>query len=410
MNRSCILVCAWAALAVSVPTSLVAQTSGAGGQQGGQKGSQPAGGQQGGKPAGQPGQQGGAGQQGGTPRPAGGQVPPPGQTPPVGQTPSPGAALGQSNGTPQASFRGPLSLRPGDELVGMNLDPRSGEQHLGRINDFVIRADGSIGYAIISSPNAAQGGASYPIPWSQVQYQAPEAALGAGVGTEKSGATGGAAAPRARITARFENDRLKGAPSFDSTMWPRDSMPFDEAERYYGGAANVAGGAPRPAGGTSADGGVGTVPAAAVANEARFRASQFREQAVLDSTGTPIGKVGRIAMDPSNGRVNYVTVVLSNVPGASGRTIAVPWSALQATRVDEQNRLQLTVPADKLQNAPQFKGGTSDWTEMSDPNWVRSVYGYYGVEPYWSSNAASTGVAGQGSTDASTKPSEQPPR
>jgi len=289
----------------------------------------------------------------------------------------------------QVGQPGSLALRPGDDFVGMNIDPRGGTagNQLGRIHDLVIRPDGTIGYVVMEGSGAAGSSTHYPIPWSQMKYEAQPMD---GTGILQGGDT--KPAGKGRIIAGFEGDRMKGAPSFDAASWPRDTRAFDESERYFaggqtGGRADSTG-TPRPAGtgSGSTETGVGTAEAGA-RNEAHFRASKFKEQVVVDSTGNPIGKTGRIAIDPTQGRVNYVTVTLSNVPGGSGRTIAVPWSALRATRVGEENRLQLNMPADKLQNAPQFKAGTADWKEMSDPNWVRSLYGYYGVDPYWSGGA-----------------------
>lgn len=365
MKRTSILVCAWAALAAAAPNFLLAQNP--------PPGSNP------------------PGSQGGTGKPAG-------QTGGVGQT---GTTGGAQSGA--ADARRALVLQPGEDFVGMNLEPQTGAR-LGRVNDYVIRPNGTIAYVVLE-PSSAGSGAHYPIPWNQLQYRA---ATGAG-GAEGSGAGAGAGAGAtnssgaSRLVTRFESDRLKGAPSFDSTRWPQDNSAFDEAERYYGGRAGDTTG--RPGGtGSGATGGdrrdpsAGTVPASA-SNDVRMRGSQLRDQAVVDSSGAPIGKIGRVVVDPTQGRVNYVTVVLANVPGGSGRTIAVPWSALRATRAGEKEQLQLNMTADKLANAPQFKSATTDWKEMSDPNWVRSMYGYYSVEPYWDN-------AGQ--RDANPRPDSNP--
>jgi len=389
MKHSSISLCAWIALASSAPAHLLAQNPAPPSPQGGQTGGQ-TGGQQGGQQGGQTG-----GQQG-TP-----------QTGAPGQNQAPKAQIDGRVGA------GGLHLQPGEELMGRQLEQRTGNQ-LGRVNDYVIRSNGSIAYVVLDAPGADTGSAHYPIPWSQLQFDTlhHDATQSPSGGADKKGLDS-----KGRYVAQFEGDRLKGAPSFDGTKWPRDNRAFDDSDTYYGtGLRRGEGGAARPAGtGTDAgDRGVGTTPASAQ-SDMRFRGSQFKEQVVVDSTGAPIGKIGRVAIDPVQGRVNYVTVSLSNVAGASGRTIAVPWSALNPMRSGETTQLRLNLPADKLQNAPQFKSGTADWAEMSDPNWVRSVYGYYGVQPYWNS----TGTEGpegkqpgtSGPTPAGqTPPSEQPRR
>lgn len=304
---------------------------------------------------------------------------------------------------------GRFHLQPGEDLMGRQLEQRAGTQ-LGRVNDYIIRSDGSIAYVVLDAPGAETGSAHYPIPWSQLQFDTLRTD-----GAQANGADKKPVDSKGRLVAQFEGDRLKGAPNFDSAKWPRDNRSFDESDRYYGGnnKERADGGAARPATGAG-EGQGGAIPAAAE-SDMRFRGSQFKDQVVVDAAGAPIGKIGRVAIDPVQGRLNYVTITLSNVAGASGRTIAVPWSALKASRSGETNELRLNMPADKLQNAPQFKSGTADWTEMSDPNWVRSVYGYYGVDPYWNSTGmegmnGKTQPATPGQTPGQTPPRDGPPR
>ncbi len=313
----------------------------------------------------------GKGQQGGTPaqgKPAQGK---PAQDNPV-QDGRQGAGQDQRPGT--MTDRSRLQLRPGDEFMGMGLGQKTGDQ-VGSVRDMVIRPDGSIAYLVVDSPSAKSGDSYYPIPWQQVQYDTLQPSNSAGAGQAVTNGEG-------RLVARFEGNRLAGAPSFERSRWPTDNEPFTESDRYFGGGKD-AGGQGR-AGERGTDMEKGITPAGAM-KQANVRASEFRDRAVTDASGTVIGKTGRVAIDPVQGRINYVTVSLTNVPGASGRTIAVPWSALKATKDGEKNGMQLSIPADQLQNAPQYKSGTDDWDEMSDPNWIRSMYAFYKVDPYWDS-------------------------
>lgn len=308
----------------------------------------------------------GKGQQGGTPAQGTPGQGTPGQGKP-GQV-SPGQDGRQSG---SMTDRSRLQIRPGEEFVGMQLGQKSGDQ-VGSVRDMVIRPDGSIAYLVVDSPSAKSGESYYPIPWGQVQYDTLQPSGGADAGQPRTDGKG-------RLVARFEGARLAGAPSFERSRWPTDNQPFADADRYFGGdkGTPVAGGADR-------DMDKGTTPAGAT-RPANVRATEFRERPVTDSSGTVIGKTSRMAVDPVQGRINYVTVSLTNVPGASGRTIAVPWSALKAAKSGGENGLQLNLPAEQLQNAPQFKSGTNDWSEMSDPKWIRSMYAFYKVDPYWDS-------------------------
>lgn len=302
-------------------------------------------------------------QQGGTPAPGAPTQGKPGQEQRPGSTPAGSTPAGST------TDRARLQIRPGEEFVGMGLGQKSGDQ-VGSVRDMVIRPDGSIAYLVVDSPSAKSGESYYPIPWGQVQYDTLQPGGSADAGQPKTDGKG-------RLVARFEGARLAGAPSFERSRWPTDNQPFADADRYFGGGQ----GTPQP-GGADRDMEKGTTPAGA-SKQANVRATEFRERPVTDASGTVIGKTSRIAVDPVQGRINYVTVSLTNVAGASGRTIAVPWSALKATKSGGENAMQLNLPADQLQNAPQFKAGTNDWSEMSDPNWIRSMYAFYKADPYW---------------------------
>jgi hypothetical protein len=57
----------------------------------------------------------------------------------------------------------------------------------------------------------------------------------------------------------------------------------------------------------------------------------------------------------------------------------VPLSALK--RAAEANTFILAVDQAQLQNAPEFN--QHNWPQMTDPQWIASVYTFYGLQPYW---------------------------
>jgi sporulation protein YlmC with PRC-barrel domain len=279
------------------------------------------------------------------------------------QTPGSAPTKPQQPGTTQqpaapatATQRSALQLHRGDRLIGTELKDQAGGR-IGRIEDLILRPDGRIGYVVVDS-----GTQLVPIPWSSVQSSASMPGA-----TDKPGAT----PERADLVARIDPAKLKGAPGFEKGSWPKESdmAIYRETDAYFGGAATPPGATGKPT-------------EAGAATGMSWRSSQLGNQSVVDSQGNAVGTLNQIVYDPVSGRANYVAVSLSNVAGASGRVIAVPWELLRSTRKDEKTVFTLAVPADRLQAAPQFQA--SDDKRMSDPAWATEVYQYYSLKPYWS--------------------------
>ena len=121
---------------------------------------------------------------------------------------------------------------------------------------------------------------------------------------------------------------------------------------------------------------------------------------VEGQTGDELGELEDLAIDPVNARVVYMVVESGGVLGIGGEEYALPWALARLYRKNgEEDELALSVPVteDKLDKAPEFDG--SEWERMSDPTWIRSVYEYYGVKPYWS-EAVEAGFHREGTRDA----------
>jgi len=340
-----------------VPIAMAQNTGGQTGTTGGQTGTQ----------GGQTGTQGG---QTGT---QGGQTGTKGQTP--GQTGNQGQTGMNANGE-----QGRLALQRSDKIIGADINDLNGKK-IGRIDDLVLEPDGRIGYAIISGTTPDTMSKEYPIPWSMVKADMANDMTRSGeptAGADRMNATD-------RYSLSFDSTKLGTAPSFERTQWPKgnDVGVFTESDRFFGSSATARGsdnrsGRPVEAGMSN---GTGTY----------FRASQLRNQSVNDASGTPIGTLGQVVIDPMSGRVNYVTFSSSSTAGANGRTVALPWQTLHASRMEDKNRFELGVAQDRLQSAPEFQNGEESWKRMSDPNYVNDVYSYYSVRPYWNERGMNGG-------------------
>jgi hypothetical protein len=74
----------------------------------------------------------------------------------------------------------------------------------------------------------------------------------------------------------------------------------------------------------------------------------------------------------------YAVVSFGGVLGLGEKLFAVPLSALK--RAAEANTFILEIDQERLQNAPEFN--QHNWPQMTDPQWVTSVYTFYGLQPY----------------------------
>lgn len=262
-----------------------------------------------------------------------------------------------------------MFLQRSDKVVGMNVEQQGG-QRLGRIDDLVFHSDGSIAYAIIAAEGG--GGTKYPVPWNQLKMTrgAGDTAVNGNVSNE-------------RVSAHFDTSKLSGAPSFTGE-WPSDRKLFADADAYYGKGSAGAGGAERGDRGRTAEAG-------AKMAEMPLRASQLRNQQVVDATGNAIGTISQVVVDPTDGRVNFVALSLNGAQGGGAKTVAVPWGVFKASQVDQKNQVQLAVPPATLQNAPEFKAGDDAWKSMTEQSWIDGLYSHYSMKPYWTSRANANG-------------------
>ena len=322
-----------------------------------------------------------------------------GQTPRAGQTGSQSGTGQTPTGMDQgdkmgANDHGRLALQRSDKIIGMDVTDQSGSK-LGRIDDLILRPDGTIGYAIISGNTPDTMAKEYPIPWKMVHVEM--AANAERSGEPQAGADRGMAADRYTLTV--DKARLASAPSFDRTQWPKgaDAGVYTESDRFFGNSS-VAG---------TPDSRAGRPVEAGASNPTYFRASQLRNQSVNDAAGMPVGTLGQLVIDPVQGRVNYATFSTTSTAGATGRTVALPWETIRASQRDQKDRFELNVPQDRLQGAPEFKNGDENWKHMSDPKYVHEVYGYYAVRPYWNDKDAGRKPDTNGKDDDMNNPDKR---
>lgn len=100
---------------------------------------------------------------------------------------------------------------------------------------------------------------------------------------------------------------------------------------------------------------------------------------VKNPQGQNLGKVHDLVIHPQDSRVVYAVLSFGGILGLGEKLFAVPLSALQ--RAADMDTFILDLDQERLQTAPQFN--QHNWPVMTDPQWIDSVYQFYGLRSYW---------------------------
>jgi sporulation protein YlmC with PRC-barrel domain len=100
---------------------------------------------------------------------------------------------------------------------------------------------------------------------------------------------------------------------------------------------------------------------------------------VVNVNGENLGKIEDIMVDIETGRIPFAVLSTGGFLGGNARLYAVPWDALKYSMHDKTFVLNIT--KETLANAPSFT--KSHWPDLSSLDWLKQVYFYYGVQPYW---------------------------
>ena len=104
------------------------------------------------------------------------------------------------------------------------------------------------------------------------------------------------------------------------------------------------------------------------------RVRQFIDMSVQNQQGERLGKIADVMIDTVNGQIAYTAMDT----GLLGPLLAVPWKALEVAQ--DESTVILRVAKEALQKAPTFR--RENGPETIDPEWLASVYSYYGYPPY----------------------------
>src|SRR3954463_10762890 len=99
---------------------------------------------------------------------------------------------------------------------------------------------------------------------------------------------------------------------------------------------------------------------------------------IKDARGQDVGEIKDVVLDRSSGCLAYVVLSTSGGGGTTTtatKTVAAPWSVFSAS---SEPRVYMTrVEREKIYSAPAWESTRIE--EYSRPEYINSVYGYYGV-------------------------------
>jgi sporulation protein YlmC with PRC-barrel domain len=257
---------------------------------------------------------------------------------------------GRPVATPQGEARAAIANRPfvdkASDLTDSKIVDATGKE-IGDIEDLVVNtSNGQIALVILEAD-----GRTTAAPWSLVQRHAGPKP---GMGDDDMGK----GKDHRRFVLQGDAMKLQSAPELtdDARL---DGTWVDSVNKHFGAAGAMAG-------------------AATFA-----RTSDLRGKDVVGSTGEELGEIEELAIDTSQGRVAYFVLASGGVLGMGEDRYAIPFEVAKFEK-NAENKLsaKLSIDQQKLETAPRFDD--DDWLVMSNPIWVREVYTFYAVRPYWS--------------------------
>lgn len=108
-------------------------------------------------------------------------------------------------------------------------------------------------------------------------------------------------------------------------------------------------------------------------------ASALIGERITGINGRNAGRIEEIMVDVNIGKIAYAVLSFGNgTLGLADKYFAVPWEVIKPDTSSE--RYYLSVPEERLQNAPEFNKDNLHST--MDRDYLINIYNYYGVKPY----------------------------
>jgi len=132
-------------------------------------------------------------------------------------------------------------------------------------------------------------------------------------------------------------------------------------------------------------------------------ASTLKGDKVVNAAGEDIGKIEELMIDLRDGRIAFAVLSFGGFLGLGNKLFAIPWQALGLKLHDHD--FVLDVPKDVLEKAEGFD--KDNWP-ITSREWLSTVYGYYGYQPYWQTGVA-TGMPRETQPQRTTRTQSERP-
>lgn len=104
-------------------------------------------------------------------------------------------------------------------------------------------------------------------------------------------------------------------------------------------------------------------------------AEDVRGHRVYDRDGEDLGKVDDLLIDTDEHKVRMLRVEHGGILGIGATAVFIPVDAVTGITDDT---VHVGEPRDRVASAPEY-----DPEVIDEPEYYRSLYGYYGYAPYW---------------------------
>lgn len=104
------------------------------------------------------------------------------------------------------------------------------------------------------------------------------------------------------------------------------------------------------------------------------RDEDIRSRNVVDAAGDDIGKIDELLIDEEEHKVRFLRVASGGFLGIGKSKVLIPVEAITAI---EEDVVRIDQRRDRVASAPDYD------PELVDADYYKSLYGYYGVSPFW---------------------------
>jgi sporulation protein YlmC with PRC-barrel domain len=245
------------------------------------------------------------------------------------------------------------------------------KKELGEVEDLILDSmDGSVDYLVIGQGGVlGVGEEKYLVPFESVRFAAKEVPPDVPKGIAQGVVDDSAPSAELQATTTFNEERIRKAPKFTKDM--RIGPDVERASREAAGLT------PEP-----------MQPRAKTSELVCAR--KIQGTPVLGATHEKIGELDEMVVDPHAGVIAYNVLATLGTLGLGERRFALPWEVTRV-KTDADNKVVIgsDLTKDRLAKGPEFE--SKDIKRMLGAPYLRDVYAYYAIEPYFSRTTPGSG-------------------